>query len=338
MNYSEMPKLDLHCHLDGSINLTLAQELLRERGEEVTLPELRVRMQVPEHCTSLEEYLKTFALPLDLLQTEDSLRRAAFQLAMDCAEERIVYLEARFAPMCCREGGLTAEQAIRAVCDGLAGAQAKLTAEGRYFRAGVIVCAMRHMTAEENSAAFRAARELLGCGVVGVDMAGAEAAYPNAMFRDLFAVAVRLELPITIHSGETGNRDNIREAVAMGARRIGHGTAMQGDRDLEQLLAERHIGVEQCPTSNLQTRAIPGISACPVREFLRAGVPVTLNTDNRTVSGITLTHEWSEVDRAFSLTREERDALLRNAIETSFADDEVKEELARICLNGAKWL
>ena len=81
MNYSEMPKLDLHCHLDGSINLTLAQELLRERGEEVTLPELRVRMQVPEHCTSLEEYLKTFALPLDLLQTEDSLRRGTDRLS-----------------------------------------------------------------------------------------------------------------------------------------------------------------------------------------------------------------------------------------------------------------
>lgn len=331
MNYSEMPKLDLHCHLDGSINLTLAQELLRERGEEVTLPELRVRMQVPEHCTSLEEYLKTFALPLDLLQTEDSLRRAAFQLAMDCAEERIVYLETRFAPMCCREGGLTAEQAIRAVCEGLTEAQAKLTAEGWYFRSGVIVCAMRHMSAEENAAAFRAAREQLGCGVVGVDLAGEEAAYPNAMFRDLFAEAVRLGLPITIHSGETGSRDNIREAVAMGARRIGHGTAMQGDRDLEQLLAERHIGVEQCPTSNRQTRAIPGITACPVREFLRAGVPVTLNTDNRTVSGITLTHEWCEVNRAFSLTREEREALLQNAIETSFADDEVKGELARIC-------
>lgn len=332
MNFQNMPKIDLHCHLDGSLNIALARKLLKESSsqnssEEISLTELRRRMQVPAGCTSLEDYLKTFALPLALLQTADSLRRAAYQLAIDCAAEHVIYLETRFAPCSCGEEGLQPAEAIAAVAEGLENAERELASRNIFFRSGVIVCAMRHHSQEENIRAFRAAREQLGAGVVGVDLAGAEAAFPNSGFRDLFAEAVRLGLPITIHSGETGNRQNIRDAIDMGARRIGHGTAMKGDDALEKLCVNRHIGVEQCPTSNLQTCAIPSIEECPVREFLRSGVPVTLNTDNRTVSGITLTGEWENLDHAFSLTKEETAALLRNAVDTSFAPDDVKEQL-----------
>ena len=325
-----MPKIDLHCHLDGSLAPELVRELLAEENVSYTEDELLRLLRVPEDCPSLAVYLERFALPIRCLQTRDHLSRAAYRLAMDAAAEHVVYLETRYAPSCSLEQGLTVQDTIEAVEEGFAKARREVLANGGFVETGIIVCAMRHLPMEENLRMLRAARELLGSGLCACDLAGDEAAFPMNQFTDLFEEARKLGLPFTIHAGECGSRENIRGAVELGASRIGHGIAMKGDPELEALLAARHIGVEVCPVSNLHTKASKSISDCPVREFLNAGIPVTVNTDNRTVSSTDSTRELALLDEAFALTEEELQQLYRNAVEIAFTDDDVKEQLLRL--------
>lgn len=147
-----------------------------------------------------------------------------------------------------------------------------------------------------------------------------------AEFRDIFVEAKRLGMPFTIHSGETGNLENVREAYELGARRIGHGIALRKDPELMQAYAKAGIGVEMCPTSNFQTKAAAGWEDYPLRRFVDAGIKVSINTDNRTVSGTTMTKELTRVYEQYGQDDELILTLLRNAAETAF-DPEIKETL-----------
>lgn len=315
-------KVELHCHLDGSLNIDSVQEMLKEQGIVYEREELREKLEVVPECTSLTEYLEKFELPLRCLQTKEGLKRAAYELVRDVSKEDVRYIEVRFAPMLSTEKGLSCREVIASVVEGLkAGEQ-----EYGVF-ASSIVCAMRHHSLEQNMQMLTEAREFFGKGVCALDLAGDESAFPTSMFRQLFIQAKEWGIPFTIHSGECGSVDNIREAIELGAKRLGHGIALEKSPELRKLCKEKGIGIEMCPTSNLQTKAVSRLEKYPLEQFLNEGLLVSIHTDNRTVSGTTLSDEEALVIEQLHLPREIIVKCTGNAIQTAFASDKIKEQL-----------
>ncbi|MDD7388734.1 MAG: adenosine deaminase [Lachnospiraceae bacterium] len=313
----KLPKIDLHCHLDGSLSLECVRELL---GRSVTMEEL----QAEDDCDSLKTYLEKFDLPVSALQTEDGLRRAAYDVVKSVSEENVRYLEIRFAPLLSVNKHLDCERVIGAVIEGLEQGQRDFP-----VKAQVIACAMRHHPQEESLAMFHAAKSFLGRGLCALDLAGDEAAFPMKQFENLFRQAADMGFPFTLHAGECGSVENVLDSIACGAARIGHGIALSGYEDGIKLCREQKIGLEMCPVSNLQTKAVKRKEDYPIREFLDAGLCVTINTDNRTVSNTTLTREFGWIQSQYGITDEEIRQIERNALEVSFAPEAWKQQLRR---------
>lgn len=317
-----MPKIELHCHLDGSLSPALAARLLKDAGEDYIEEQLESLLVAPKDCKSLSEYLKCFDLPLLSLQTKEGLSLAAKELALAAAKEHVVYLEVRFAPSFSTKQGLSVREIIESVNKGLKEAEKEAD-----IMTSIIVCTMRGLDMETNLSMLKEAREFLGAGVCGCDLAGDEKSYPTADFSELFSYAKKNGMPATIHSGECGSAENIRAAISLGAKRIGHGIAMAGDRELMKLCAREKIGVELCPTSNLQTKAVTDFSRYPFVEFLKAGILLSINTDNRTVSNTTLTDEFMLLADAGMLNDAACEKIYKASIACCFCDDDVKQML-----------
>ena len=308
----QLPKIDLHCHLDGSLSLGLVRSIL---NRDVQLHEL----QAADDCKSLAEYLEKFDLPLQCFATAEGLRRVGLDFIEQVAAENVKYIEVRFAPQLSVNEKLNCSDVIENVLRGLEEGKKKYGVDYR-----VITCAMRHMSEEENYAMFCAASEFFGKGVCAADLAGDEASFATTQFASLFNKAKALGLPFTLHAGECGNAQNIVTSVELGAKRIGHGIAMHGNAQVKQLCKERGIGIEMCPISNLQTKAVLKGEDYPIREFLDEGLLVTLNTDNRMVSNTTISKEMQHVHTNYGVTIEEIIRMQKNAIEVAFVDDDVK--------------
>ncbi len=314
----KMPRVELHCHLDGSLSKGCIEELL---GRTVAEEELGVS---PD-CRDLAQYLEKFDLPLSVLQSEAGLKRAGYDFIQTMHNEHMDYVEVRFAPLLSMQKGLATDKIIASVIDGLEKGKNEYDVEY-----GVIVCAMRHHSYEENLAMLKAAREFLGNGVCGADLAGNEAEYPMSEFMGLFREVHRLGFPFTIHAGECGNVKNITDAIECGATRIGHGIAMRNDEAVMKLCADRKIGVEMCPISNLQTKAVKDMSEYPMKQFLDKKIMVTVNTDNRTVSTTTMDKEIDFIQKNYGITADEIVCMMKNAVEVSWADESVKDRLMKM--------
>ena len=169
----------------------------------------------------------------------------------------------------------------------------------------VIICAMRHFSEEDNYNMIKTSYEFLGNGVCAADLAGAEASYPMSEFMNLFDKIRKSGMPFTIHAGECGSVKNILDSVEVGARRIGHGIAMTGHPEVQAFIKEKRIGIEMCPISNLQTKAVKTKEEYPIKEFLNSGILVTVNTDNRTVSNTSLVKELEFIQQNYGITDEE---------------------------------
>ena len=315
-------RVELHCHLDGSLNIDFVNDMLREQGIVYEREELKKKLEVRQDCRSLTEYLQKFDLPLLCLQTKDGLRRAAYELVKSAALEDVRYIEVRFAPMLSTERGLNCTEVNASVVEGLQ----KGGQEFDVF-ASAIVCAMRNHSPERNMEMLRCARGFIGKGVCALDLAGDESAFPTELFRELFVQAKEWGIPFTIHSGECGSVDNIREAIELGAKRLGHGIALQKSPELRELCREKRIGIEMCPTSNLQTKAVEDLDCYPLKQFLEEGLLVSIHTDNRTVSGTTMEREEQFAKNTLQLSREMLTKCTENAIKTAFASDEIKQKL-----------
>ncbi len=313
----QLPKIELHCHLDGSLSMEFLQKKL---GRNVSCQEV----QVSRECGSLAEYLEKFALPCQCLKDAEGLQEAGYDFLKTASRENVIYTEVRFAPLLSVGAGLNTKQIISSLLKGLAEGKQDFGVEYN-----VIVCAMRHHSTEDNLDMFKAAREFLGEGVCAADLAGAEASYPMSNFLELFEKVKQMEMPFTIHAGECGNAWNIVQAAEAGAKRIGHGIAMAGKPQIRQICRERRIGIEMCPISNLQTKAAENMGDYPLREFLDAGLLVSVNTDNRTVSKTSLVQELELIQEKCGICDEELWLLERNALETAFADDSVKHRLLK---------
>lgn len=313
--------VDLHLHLDGSLSIASVRELAQM--QDIPLPEddheLQQLLQVEADCQDLNEYLEKFDLPVSLLQTKEALSTAVYNLEKELQEQGMLYAEIRFAPQQHLAQGLTQEEVIEAAIDGMNRCD---------FRSNLILCCMRgDGNQAQNLETVQAAQAYLGKGVAAIDIAGAEALFPTDNFEEVFALASQLEIPFTIHAGEADGPSSVQKALSFGTTRIGHGVRSVEDEALLKTLAEDNVTLELCPTSNLNTKIYPSIAEYPLPELLEAGVAVTINTDNMTVSNTTVQAELQMLIDTFDLTKDDLKALAQNAIDASFADSETKSWL-----------
>ena len=320
MNYA---LIDLHLHLDGSLSLQTVRELAHMQGIEIAREdeELKAQLQVGEDCRDLNEYLEKFSLAGSLLQTRGAITKAVQCLEQELKAQGLLYAEIRFAPQKHLEQGLTQDQVVEAAIRGMGQCD---------FHSNLILCCMRERdNLDQNLETVRVAHKYLGQGVCAVDLAGAEALYPTEHFKKVFELAAQLGVPYTIHAGEADGPESVKTALAFGAKRIGHGVRSVEDQALVKRLAAEGITLELCPTSNLNTNIYKRIEDYPLPALLDAGVRVTINTDNMTVSGTSLKRELQLMAETFGLTGKQLYFLAKNAVDASFADAHTKEWLKK---------
>jgi adenosine deaminase len=266
-------------------------------------------------------------LALQVLQTAPALERAAYELLEDMADENIIYAEIRYAPQLCTRRGLSMQQVIDAVTAGL---QAGVEQLG--VRTGQILCCLRHdPSAVSHEVAQHAIANWRPGKVVGLDLAADEAAYRGFPHRTAFRLAQGVGMPRTIHAGEAAGAESIQEAITLlGAQRLGHGVRLREDPRLFEPVRQRHIALEMCPTSNVQTRAVADLSDHPIDSYLQQGLPVTVNTDGRTTTNTTLTQEYARLCKQFGWGLEQIKRTVWTAANSAFLADEHRAHLLGI--------
>lgn len=326
------PKVLLHDHLDGGLRPATVVELARETGYEglpSTDPDQLARWFAESaYSGSLERYLETFQHTVGVTQTAPALSRVARECAEDLAKDGVVYAEVRFAPELHVEHGLTLHQVIEAVLAGFEQGTEKAKDGGHWIRVGVLLTAMR--TATHSKEIAELAVEYRDKGVVGFDIAGAEAGFPPTRHLDAFEYLRRENAHFTIHAGEAFGLPSIWEAIQWcGADRLGHGVRIVDDIDttdpqnpklgkLAAYVRDRRIPLELCPSSNVQTGAAPSIAEHPIGLLRDLNFRVTLNTDNRLMSGTSMTKEMTLCCEAFGWTLDDLQWLTVNAMKSAF--------------------
>jgi adenosine deaminase len=288
--FERLPKTDLHVHLDGSLRLQTILELAREEG--VTLPaidpaELRKAMHLGDNCGSLAEYLKAFEVTLQVMQSESSLYRIAYELGEDAAKENVRYMEVRYAPMLHTRRGLKLTKVIEAVLAGLKAAHDQFGIESN-----IIICGIRNVSPASSLEMAELAVAYKGRGVVGFDLAGAEYDHPAKHHRAAFQLVRDNNINVTIHAGEAYGPESVAQAIHVcGAHRIGHGCRLRENGDLLHYVTDHRIPLECCPSSNVQTGAVADLTTHPLKLYYDIGLRVTVNTDNRLITDTTVSKE-----------------------------------------------
>jgi len=327
-----MPKAELHLHLDGSLRPETALELARDRAHQVAhvpldLPSMRSRLVAPERCLDQADLLRAFDLPVALLQDAEALERCAGELVEDVAGDGTRYAEIRWAPSLHTERGLSLREGIAAVVRGLHRGMASSGIEVRLIAVGL----RTHPPSVALDVA-RAAHGFGGEGLTGFDVAGIEKDAPDPMrFTEAFEAARAGGLGITCHAGEWGGAAQVRAALAIDPWRIAHGAPAADDATLMDELKARGVTLDICPTSNLQAGIGSDDAEAPLPRLLRAGVPVTVNTDDRTVSDLTLVRELERAIRRLGVSPADVIGAMRQAYAAAFLhhDEERRSALQR---------
>ena len=316
--FQAIPKAELHLHLDGSVRPRTVLELAGQAG--VPLPtqdleRLTDYLEATDSTASLVEYITYFELPIAVLQSVPALERATYELCEDLKNDNVRYAEIRYGPWLHVEQGLSLTDVIRAVLSGWNSGRKAFGLEG-----GVIVTALRDMPPAQNVSLAQIAGRYVNEGVVGFDLAGDEAGHPPILHEDAFRVARSLGLNITIHAGEAAGPESVRQAISMGAVRLGHGVRAQEDSEVVAMIKEHGVQLDMAPTSNAHTKAVRRLQDHPLRRFFGQGIKVTISTDSRTVSDVTLTDEFETVSRVLGGSRDEIWAMNLQALDGGFGD------------------
>ncbi|TKV28396.1 adenosine deaminase [Arthrobacter sp. NamB2] len=351
-----LPKVSLHDHLDGGLRPATILELATEIGHELPASDaesLGAWFRESADSGSLERYLETFDHTIAVMQTREGLVRVAREFVEDLAADGVVYGEVRWAPEQHTQKGLTLDEAVEAVQEGLESGAAAAIASGRVIQVGQLITAMRH--ADRGQEIAELAVRHRDSGAVGFDIAGAENGFLPSRFADAFTFLASQQFPVTIHAGEAAGLESIKDALVAGrALRLGHGVRIAEDIEIEEsadeeagdgeevgianlgLIAswvrDRGIPLELCPSSNLQTGAVATfgttIDAHPFDLLYQLGFKVTVNTDNRLMSGVTLTGEFELLVDTFGYDLADLLDLTLNAVDAAFLPLEDREALA----------
>ena len=355
MDIQALPKISLHDHLDGGLRPQTMVELAAEVGH--VLPEdnaldLANWFMESANSGSLVRYLETFSQTLAVMQTANALERVAYEAVLDLAQENIIYAELRWAPEQHLQQGLSLDQAVEAVQDGLEKGMDEVANRGGSIRTGQILIAMRQ--ADRALEVAELAVRHRNDGVVGFDIAGPEDGFLPANHKVAFDYLASQLFPVTVHAGEAAGIDSIKDALVSGrALRLGHGVRLvedimfsrtEGDTDLvvlgevAQWVYDRHIALEVSPSSNLQTGAFAMLgdkmADHPIDILYDLGFTVTVNTDNRLMSGTNLTRELEILVETFGYQLGDLEQLQLNAAEASFQGLTEREELIEIIESG----
>jgi adenosine deaminase len=327
-----MPKAELHLHLDGSLRVDTALDLARTRAIDAPADwaGMSAALIAPMPCADQAELLRAFDLPIALMQDAEALERITAELVESKAADNVRYVEIRWGPLLHTARGLSLADGIAAVC---AGARDAATGTGTVVR--LICTALRSHDPAANLELARTAVRFRDQGLTGWDLAGPEAAFPDPLTHAAaFEVARAEGLRITLHAGEWGGAGQVRRALAVSPERIAHGPGAVDDEALCRELAAQSVTLDLCPTSNWQAGIVPSIAQHPLARLHRAGVPVTLNTDDTTVSDITLSEEYIGAVETIGLTPSELWAIDRRALDVAFASD---SELAPLRASFDAW-
>ena len=350
-----LPKVSLHDHLDGALRPQTIIELAEAVDLEVPesdADDLADWFEDQSDSGSLVEYLKTFDLTTAVMQTADGLRRVARELVEDLAADGVIYGEVRWAPEQHLAGGLSLEEAVEAVQEGIEEGEDEVSGTGRDIRVGQLITAMRHT--DRSLEIAKLAVDFRGRGAVGFDIAGPEDGFPASNHRAAFDYLASAFFPVTVHAGEAAGLDSIRSALIDGrALRLGHGVRIaedldvvqqKGDEvlvtfgDLARWVRDREIPLELSPSSNLQTGAIArwgtALEDHPFDLLYQLGFAVTVNVDNRTMSRTSLTRELALLAETFDYRLEDLEAFQLNAAAGAFLSVEEREELIELIGEG----
>lgn len=318
IDLKKFPKVELHLHLDGSVNLQLASKILNKDIETI-----KKDMVAPSKCHDLNDYLTKFSLPVSIMQTKENLELISEKLGEDLIDDGVIYAEIRFAPIK-HTTILSLDSVVESVLSGLKKVPLKTN---------LILCLMRDSSFEDNKKIIDLAKKYLNKGVCAIDLAGAEGIYKTSEFEELFKIAKDLNIPFTIHAGEADGEGSINSAINFGTTRIGHGIRCIENIDVMKRIKDKNITLEICPTSNVQTNAVTTYQKHPIKFLYENDIKVTINTDNRTVSNVTLTEEYEKLIETFNFTLEDIKKMNVNAINCSFLNDNEKKKLLDEYLN-----
>ncbi|MBK8257589.1 MAG: adenosine deaminase [Polyangiaceae bacterium] len=326
--FQQLPKTDLHVHLDGSLRLDTILDLAAR--QKVQLPAadadgLRSVMHLGENVGSLVEYLKAFDVTLSVMQTEESLYRVAYELAEDAARENVRYMEVRYAPMLHTRLGLRLTGVVEAVLAGLREAH-----EDWGIESNVIICGIRNISPESSLEMAELAVAYKGRGVVGFDLAGGEDGHPAKHHKAAFQLVRDNNINTTIHAGEAFGPESIAQALHVcGAHRIGHGCRLREDGDLLHYVNDHRIPLEACPSSNVQTGAVRDLASHPLKLYQSLGLRVTINTDNRLITDTTVSKELWICHHKLGMPLRDIKSMIVAGFKSSFLPFHIKQQYLR---------
>lgn len=311
-----VPKTDLHVHLDGSLRPATVLELAREYGVELPTdePDELADFLFVQDARKLEDYLRRFEVTVSVMQHADALERVAYELCQDAAAENVRYMEIRFSPILHTERGLPLPETVDAPLRGLARAREELG-----IRSNLIICGIRNMSPDVSRDLADLTIAYKDRGVVAFDLAGAEYNYPAKKHKNAFYMVRNANVGATIHAGEAYGPESIHQAIHYcGAHRIGHGTRLYEDPELMRYVADFRVPLEICLTSNVQTRAVGSFDSHPVRLYFDEDLVVSLHTDNRLMSGTTVTEEHVRAWRHLDFSPAELAEMILNGFRSAF--------------------
>ncbi|MHA7292314.1 adenosine deaminase [Arthrobacter sp. HLT1-21] len=354
-----LPKVSLHDHLDGGLRPATIIELAEAAGHQLPSTDavaLGEWFRESANSGSLVRYLETFDHTIAVMQTRDGLIRVAREFVEDLADDGVVYGEVRWAPEQHLTQGLSLDEVVEAVQQGLDEGVDAVVAGGRAIQVGQLITAMRH--ADRGQEIAELAVRHRDKGAVGFDIAGAEDGFLPSRFKDAFTYLAEHQFPVTVHAGEAAGLDSIVDALVHGhALRLGHGVRIAEDIEIEydadsdapelgvvslgqvaSWVRDRGIVLEVCPSSNLQTGAVAAfggdIASHPIDLLFQLGFKVTVNTDNRLMSGVTLTDEFDLLTETFDYDMDDLLQLTLNAVDAAFLPLEDREALADYITEG----
>jgi len=320
MNYAQLPKIELHLHLDCSLSYSVVHAI----DNTITETQYRQEFVAPPVCKDLRDYLTRAVKGFSLMQTPAQLRLVTLDLLAQLEADRVIYAEIRFAPLLHTQQGLSPEQVIDIVQSALQEGVSRYKVVAR-----LILCTLRHFTEEQSLETALLTRQFFGKGwVVGFDMAGDEAGFGVLAHKKAFALIKESGIPFTVHAGEAAGPASMWEMIReLGPQRIGHGVRSIEDPSLVRYLVQERIHLEVCPTSNVQTNIFSSLKAHSLHTLYQQGVSLSISTDARMITPVTLSSEYHHLSEAFGWGPTEFLACNLRALEAAFIEDELRATL-----------
>ncbi len=319
MDIANLPKVELHLHLDCSLSYTTVHQL----DPTITPETYQQQFIAPKICTNLADYIARADKAVALMQTREALRLVTLNIFDQLQKDHVIYAEIRFAPLKHLEKGLTPEQVVAAVDSAV---EEGIKSTG--IQVGIILCTLRHFSKEQSLQTVKLVEKFRSSHVVGFDIAGNEAGYPIKNHIAAFKYAHAHDIPCTAHAGEAAGPKSVWETLNnFHPTRIGHGVRSIEDPTLTRYLKESNILLEVCPSSNLQTNMYPDLARHPVDSLRKLHVPLSISTDCRTISNTTLTREYTLLEQQFHWTTADFLAANLAAVDHAFTSDAIRAQL-----------